>query len=228
MIKAKHSKFAELIFKPYIFRMMAKNFHSINLIGDIGYINSDYPLILTPNHSTWWDGFFVYLLNKKILNRKFYIMILEEQLSKFKFFVKLGGFSINKQTPSEIMESLRYTSSIMETNPPPVITIFPQGELLPSFIRPLNFRKGIEIIAGLYAKPVTILPLSIKIEFLSDEKPDLFFRFGNPLVIENRFDVLSDIIRKEVESGLEIISEKILKKEFGIQIHKGKKSVSDK
>jgi hypothetical protein len=47
-------------------------------------------------------------------------------------------------------------------------------------------------------------------------------------VIENRFDGLSDIIRKEVESGLEIISEKILKKEFGIQIHKGKKSVSDK
>ena len=52
-------------------------------------------LIVTPNHFSWWDGFFIYWTNKKLFNRKLYVLMLEEQLKRYWFFKKLGCYSID-------------------------------------------------------------------------------------------------------------------------------------
>lgn len=228
MISAAHSYFAELVFKPYIFRLLKRSFHSVNIIGDVPEINDDYPLILVPNHSTWWDGFFVYLLNKKYFNRFFFIMILEEQLEKYKFFTKLGGFSISKKSPKSIIESLKYSADILRKFPNSVTTIFPQGELLPNFIEPLNFNKGIEKILQFYGGKVNLLPLTIKIEYLNEEKASVFFSFGKPLISGHNDDNITAILKEEVTQGLEKIKENILKGDLGKVILSGKVSVSEK
>ena len=58
MIPAKHNRQADYIFGIYIRRMFRKRFNSFNLIGSPPVIKKDLPLIITPDHSTWWDGFF--------------------------------------------------------------------------------------------------------------------------------------------------------------------------
>lgn len=228
MIIAEHNYWAELVFKPYIYRLLKKNFHSINLIGDLPDIPQDLPLIFIPNHSTWWDGFYVYLLNKKFFARKFYIMILEEQLAKYKFFTKLGSFSISRESPKSIIESLKYSADLLRSNPYSVTTIFPQGELLPNFTRPLNFNRGIEKITRLYGKNVCFLPLSIRPEYLKEEKASVFFKFGSPIIANSETKDLTETLRTQVEQGLEEIATSILNSNEGSIIMHGKISVSDK
>lgn len=228
MIKANHRIWAEVVFRKYILRLLKKSFHSVNIIGGIPEIPDNLPLILAPNHSTWWDGFFVYLLNKKYFGRKFFIMILEEQLEKYKFFTKLGGFSINKSNPKSIIESLSYTAQLLKENRYSVTTIFPQGELLPNYIKPLKFNRGIEKVVQNYNDIVAILPLSIRIEYLKEEKPTVFFKFGKLAIAKSNIVGLTESLRAEVESGLELIGESIISEQFGQVILDGKISISHK
>jgi 1-acyl-sn-glycerol-3-phosphate acyltransferase len=228
MIFADHKYWAELIFKPYIYRLLKNNFHSINLIGDLPEIPQELPLILIPNHSTWWDGFYVYLLNKKYFARKFYIMILEEQLAKYRFFTKLGGFSISRESPKSIIESLKYSADLLRSNPFSVTTIFPQGELLPNFTSPLIFNRGIEKIIRIYGENVCLLPLSIRPEYLKEEKASVFFKFGKPIIANPDTKDLTEILRTQVEQGLEDIANSLLNGNEGNIIMHGKISISDK
>ena len=83
-----------LIFLPYILRQFRKTFHGLYFLGPVPTPDPTLPLLITPNHSTWWDGFFFYTLNKRIFRRKGYLMMLEEQLSKYRFFRRIGAFGI--------------------------------------------------------------------------------------------------------------------------------------
>ena len=76
MIKANPTRWAKFIFHIYVMRLLKRSFHSFNLIGNIPKSDPELPLLLIPNHSTWWDGFFVYLLNDQFLKRELYMMML--------------------------------------------------------------------------------------------------------------------------------------------------------
>lgn len=227
MIKAKHKKWADLIFKPYIFNLLRKHFHSIHILNDFPEVNKNIPLIFTPIHSTWWDGFFVYLLNKRFLNRKFYIMILEEQLAKYKFFVKLGGYSINQKNPKKIVESLKYSSRMMREYPNSLFNIFPQGELLPVNIKPLKYNNGINKIIDYYEGKVQVLNISVLPLFLKEQNPQLFFKFGKLKEFDKNNNI--DMTEHQIEMSelLNEINYSVNNDNTGKIILKGKKSVSE-
>lgn len=224
MIQAQHKKWAHFVFKPYVMRLLKRDFHSIHLIGEIPHFNSNQQIILTPNHSTWWDGFFVYLINELFFQRMFYIMILEEQLTKYNFFSKLGGFSIKHNSPKKIVESLRYCSEILDKDKPAIVTIFPQGVLLPSFIRPISSNPGINRILEMVNRDTLVLPLAIRIEYLKEEKPQLFFKFGSPTDSKSKANNIGILIEQELDK----IGNSILSDNLGTVIMTGKKSISEK
>ena len=87
-------------------------------------------MVLLMNHSTWWDGFFVYLLNKQSFQWTVYQTMLEEQLSKYKLFAKTGAYPIKLKHRQGIVESLEHTNRLLNKGVP-LISIFPQGQLLP-------------------------------------------------------------------------------------------------
>ena len=126
MIRAQHRLWADMIFQPYLTWLFKRNFHEIQLLGTLPKITDDLPVLLLPNHSTWWDGFFVYLLNKKIFRRTAYLMMLEKQLSKYKFFAKIGAYSIEPENRRSLIESLEYTVELLNQEMP-LVTVFPQG-----------------------------------------------------------------------------------------------------
>ena len=102
MIQARHAAWADRIFHPYVTWLFKRHFHALRLLGKIPETNPELPLLLLPNHSTWWDGFFVYLLNKKLFERQPYLMRREDQLSRYRFFTRLGAYSINPQSSGSI------------------------------------------------------------------------------------------------------------------------------
>ncbi len=177
MIRAQHRLWADIIFQPYLTWLFKRNFHEIQLLGILPKIPDDLPVLLLPNHSTWWDGFFVYLLNKKIFHRTAYLMMLEKQLSKYKFFTKIGAYSIEPENRRSIIESLEYTVELLNQEMP-LVSIFPQGQLLPWDTRPLGYKRGVEWILRKYRKSVTVLPLAIRTEFLGEKRPRVSFLLG--------------------------------------------------
>ena len=178
MIRAQHRLWADIIFQPYLTWLFKRHFHEIQLLGELPEIPDDLPLLLLPNHSTWWDGFFVYLLNKRIFRRTTYLMMLEAQLTKYKFFRKIGAYSIEPGNRRGIIESLEYTVELLNREMS-LVAVFPQGQLLPWCKRPLGYKRGVEWILRKYGKSVTLLPLAIRTEFLGEKRPSVFFLFGD-------------------------------------------------
>lgn len=228
MLEANHKIWAETVFKPYIFRLLKKSFSNIYIFGDIPEISQDMPIILAPNHSTWWDGFFVYLINKLIYKRKFYIMILEEQLSQYKFFTKLGGYSINQNSPKSIIESINYTTQIIDIEKNPLITIFPQGVLEPQFKRPFKFGRGIDKIIEKSNSKIAVLPLYIKTEFYKEQYPDLYFKFGDLRIVDKNSAFAINSLESELETLSNEIDNFIINNDDRTLLFEGKSSVSDR
>ena len=227
MIKARHAAWADRIFHPYVIRLFERRFHAIHLLGGIPETDPDLPLLLLPNHSTWWDGFFVYLLNKKKFRRKPYLMMLEDQLARYKFFSRLGAYSINPHSAASIKNSLRYSVDILneKISPRPMLCIFPQGELLPWDQRPLVFKNGLEAILSGYGGKANLLPLAIKTIFLNEQLPEAFFLFGeNAIANSNTFTGMLRLQESE-ESLLDELSQKIVNGEKRMILLGGHKSV---
>jgi 1-acyl-sn-glycerol-3-phosphate acyltransferase len=184
MIKANPTRWAKFIFHIYVMRLMKRHFHAFHLFGDLPQPDPELPLLLIPNHSTWWDGFFVYLLNEEILKRELYLMMLDRQLAKYKFFSRIGAFGITPGDKENVKESLNYTVELLQKKNV-MITMFPQGVLLPWGKRPLNFKKGIKSIIKRYGEPVNILPLAMRAEYGGEQRAEVFFQFGENFIVDD-------------------------------------------
>lgn len=179
MIRAEHKKWAHLVFDNYLNRIIRKDFQNFYLIGDIPEFDNQKGLIITPNHFSWWDGFFIYYIIKKFSSRDLYIMMLEDQLKKYSFFKKLGAFSINQQNPKSIIESINYASTLIRSDS--YLVIYPQGEIEPYEKRPLMVKEGLNKIIEKAEIETDILPVAFKIHHSNQRKPILYSTFGNPI-----------------------------------------------
>jgi hypothetical protein len=169
MIKARHHRFLYPFFEWYGYFLMKMHFKSINITGN--YIKDDLPVLVISNHFSWWDGFFISTLNRKIIHKKFHVMMTEEQLLKYWYLSYTGGYSIKKRSKS-CFESLRYTISLLEKSEN-MVTIFPQGRFEPVYMQPLRFQKGIEWVLKHLNNEIRIIFAANLIEYSDSAKPEL-------------------------------------------------------
>lgn len=177
MIKAEHSKLARYISTIYINNILKKSFSHFYIVNDIPELPSDKAVLLTSNHISWWDGFFLDLLNRRFFKRMAYIMILEEQLKKYSFFKKIGGFSINPVSKTDLKESLNYASELL-MNKKNLAIIFPEGELRPFDIKDNPIKKGVLSLSKNITNPFAVLIIAIKISFYNERLPEVYISFG--------------------------------------------------
>lgn len=180
MIKSDHNKWAEVIFYIYLKRLLKKSFSDFRVINTLPVIDKSKSLVITPNHFSWWDGFFIYWLNKKLLNKKLHIMMLEEQLKRYWFFKKLGCYSIDLNDNRKIITSLKYTLDLL-SNPENLIIIYPQGEINPYEKRPVEIKEGVDYISSKSNIDFQVLPAAFKIHYINERYPIIYARFGNLL-----------------------------------------------
>lgn len=229
MIEARPTGWARNLFRIYLRNLLKKHFHAIYLSGNLPQTDPYYPILMLPNHSTWWDGFLFFFLNDLLFKRPINLMMLERQLTKFMFFTRLGAYSVNPEYPQKTLESLRYSLKMLHQNtfPRPMLCLFPQGELLPWAKRPLDFKPGVEWLLRHYDEPVQVLPLGIRIEFTGEQRPDIFFRFGDNLLCDkNHFPSLTDLENMESDL-LNELADQINQDEKGRMIWRGRKSASE-
>lgn len=178
MIKAEHKYWSRFVFNLYIDNQLKTHFNGFKAINFPPVLDSEKSLIVLPNHFSWWDGFLIDYVNRKLFGRKFHILMLEEQLKKYWFFKKLGAFSINQNNPKSIIETSIYFKQLLE-NKNNLISFYPQGKIELYGHENLTFKSGIKLFIKGKEDKTQLLPVAFKFQYYEDKKPEILTRFGN-------------------------------------------------
>ncbi|MFN7249714.1 MAG: lysophospholipid acyltransferase family protein [Anaerobacillus sp.] len=177
MIEARKSPFFSQIFHYYNRRLLKKSFHHLYLNQQTDPIATS-PTLYIINHSSWWDGLITFYLTKTVIEQDCYAMMTEQGLTSFPFFRKIGGYSINKDNPKDVIKSLAYTKKLLKLAKG--VWIFPQGKEEHLEKRPLLFQSGVSRLIT-QVPDLTVIPITFYYTFLHDQHPEVFITIGEKL-----------------------------------------------
>jgi len=122
---------------------------------------------------------------------------------------------------------MKYTVKILKqtVEPAPLVCMFPQGEMFPPGKRPIRVKSGYQWIINHLDKDIITLPLGIRIEYLDQQLPEVFFQLGKPVVDSKKLD--GTALEKRLTEILDSMLDPISAKNRGSVILSGKKSVSE-
>jgi 1-acyl-sn-glycerol-3-phosphate acyltransferase len=169
MIKATHHWFYTAFFDRYIAFIVKRDFKKIELEGV--WPQSDKASLIIGNHISWWDGFWVLCLNKKLLKKKLHVMMLEEQLEQRRFLAKFGAYSIQPNSRT-VIETLNYTVDLLSDANNSVL-LYPQGKFGSVVQNEFHFERGIEFVLK-KCPPVQLLFYAAFVDYFSNRKPTLY------------------------------------------------------
>ena len=180
---------------------MMHRFADVSVTVPDAHVYSDIPLIFAANHVSWWDGFLLMELHRVVRPRApYHTIMLESELRQHSFLRRIGAIGIDPQRSSTLLSAIRELKRRIERRPDSVIFFFPQGRILPSWKRPLGFRRGIEVFREALGESV-VVPVGIHIEPLNRAAPHAFVRAGQPL--RDSDDISAALIENRVEHELD-------------------------
>lgn len=193
MIKAEHSWLHEKLLGFYFERIFRSQFHAL-LVSGVDHLSELDPrrsYIAIANHSNWWDGFVVFFLTRLLPGYKHYLMMEAQNLEKYSAFRKLGVFGVDIDDPRDARRGVSYATSLLRQNAA-FLWLFPQGRLRPAR-EPLKFLRGAAVIAR-RAGNCSLLPLALRYEFTTEQKPLALVKIGTPLNTPHSFN--EDLVTK--------------------------------
>lgn len=173
MIKARHTFTGTMVLNLYSGKKMNRVFHETRYIG--AWSENGLPILMLSNHFSWWDGFIQYRLNRKVFDRKLYIMMLEEQLLKNMILNKCGCFSVRKNSRS-IIETLDYCLDVLK-EPDNMLLMFPQGEVQSMHIERIKFESGLRYLLKHIENEINIVLNVNLVDYFSEKKPTMNIYF---------------------------------------------------
>jgi 1-acyl-sn-glycerol-3-phosphate acyltransferase len=170
IVKATHNEFLYRFFILYTKMKIRAAFREVIIRGDVP--DRGLPVLVVANHFSWWDGFWIMYMNMKLFGRKFYFMMLEEQLRKHMFFNKTGGYPVKKGSRS-IIETISYTLDLLKEKGNMVL-LFPQGKIESHHTESFTFEKGAVRIINEVKDDAQVVFVVNLVEYYSHAKPSLY------------------------------------------------------
>ena len=212
MIEAKNSRLARAVFNPYVNRLLKKSFSHFYIVNNPPEIPNDESLIITPNHVSWWDGFFIDKVHREFVRKNIHLMMLKEQLRRYWFFKFLGAFSINIDRHSSHIQTVKYIRNLTE-NCKNSVVIYPQGEIEAFERRPLSIKEGLKVFIGTENVKLKILPIGFKIHYYNEKFPAVVARFGELIDSDSVVENFDNYNKKFIEN-LDDLAEAAYRKDF--------------
>jgi len=131
-------------------------------------------VLLIGNHISWWDGFWALRVNQLVFQKKFYIMMLEEQLRQRKFMREGGAYSIAPGNRS-MVKSLTYTEQLLKDSRN-LVVMYPQGKIHSMYDTEIRFQKGICRVLDRVVGHVAVVFFALHLEFMAHARPSLHVR----------------------------------------------------
>jgi chlorobactene lauroyltransferase len=179
------------------------------------------PVIFYGNHAYWWDGFWSQLCTERWFRQNLFIIIEYAQLVKHQFFTRVGAFSIDRSNARSAIETLNYAAECLNTpsNRQNALWIFPQGRIEHVDKRPLLFFRGTAgIVERVFKERESIYLVSVvsRIEYLEEQKPELFLSFGSPKLLKKTewsgLDSLTAFMQSATESHLDEVKQAVVER----------------
>ena len=178
-------------FAKWIARMLRKDFHAVlaraGTADVLRSLASDpRPLIVLMNHSSWWDPLIgLYLARTLVPARPVLGPMESEQLTKFKFFRKLGIFGIDPDSPDSMNTLTSHATTRLTQSPSTAFWLTPQGEFT-DVRTPVRLRPGAAAVAArldsLHPQGCRCVVIASELVFWIDRRPELLL---NLLLIDD-------------------------------------------
>ena len=191
----------DAVFKPWM------NLH-IDRVRISGLENAldvprDRPLLVCPNHVSWWDGFLIRAVHRRLRpEAPLYSIMLESELKSRPLLRWLGGLGVTPGSVGSLRALLRTVKRLSIERPDAVFVLFPQGRIYPSHRRPLGFLPGVTAVAEALHAPAWVLPASIHLEAGANPAPTALLHLGTALPTDR---VAPEEMQDRVEAGIDRI-----------------------
>lgn len=142
---------------------------------------ADRPLLVVANHSAWWDAVLPVIISCRRLRHDAYALMDYEQLARFRFFRRVGAFSVDRADARSAMRTLQYAGDLLRDTRR-VLWIFPQGRIVPNDARPIRCETGTAHLARMVGR-CAIAPVAFRYEVGRDELPTACIAIGPPTLL---------------------------------------------
>ncbi|WP_064091312.1 lysophospholipid acyltransferase family protein [Rossellomorea aquimaris] len=176
MIEAKKSKGFQKMLAQYLTFQLKKQFYRVWIDDRRNNRDLSKGHLILANHSNWWDGLMIFYLNQYVVKEDSYAMMSQKGIEDFSFFRKIGAFSVNPESPKDLIVSLRFAEKCLSEQK--TVWIFPQGKEEHLEKRPLSFMKGPSYL--LEKKPeVDVTFVTFYYTFHHNQRPELYIQLRN-------------------------------------------------
>jgi 1-acyl-sn-glycerol-3-phosphate acyltransferase len=186
MIPANPSRLAQLWFDNWCRRNLRKHFYRVHVYLDStdqwSRFDPHRPRVYAANHCSFWDGIVLnHLLRTFRRAQPLYCMIDVEQVREHPFMSRVGGFSIDRNSPRDAMESVRYATALLqETSHPSAIVVFPQGRIEPNDTRPIRVEAAVTRLVE--QNPASeIVPIALRYDFWTEQRAEALVHVGRAI-----------------------------------------------
>jgi 1-acyl-sn-glycerol-3-phosphate acyltransferase len=192
------------LFAAYSERLVRRQFHKIRLLGapDRAAMQGR-PVVLYANHPSWWDPLIGLLVWRRLFGDRIpWAPIDSVAVEKYAFFKKLGFFGIDRGTSRGAREFLRVSRGLMD-DPATLLMLTPQGRFADVREPVLHFAAGLGHLFR-HSHGATFLPLAIEYPFWEEQRPEVLFCFGEPLVAsESARQLPAHLLTQQLEGRLD-------------------------
>jgi 1-acyl-sn-glycerol-3-phosphate acyltransferase len=214
MIPARYHWLAEKAWDAYIAWMIRRDFERVEEVweGDVRPLQArpslsrpgeSRPILLLANHCSWWDGFWLYDLNRRRLGKRFHVMMLEEQLRTRGPLRYAGAYSIDRASARGMVESLAYTAQLLQ-HPGNLALLFPQGIIESGSVARPAFQKGAWRVLEQLEAPVQVLCAISRTDYFAARRPTLTLYMSEiPEAERATFPQLRDAFQRAYAHALE-------------------------
>jgi len=196
MIRNQKNFFIRCILHYYTRWIVGRHFHEI-LFNTIE-VDSNRSILLIANHFSFWDSLILYIINLKLLKKKFHVMVREDTTLHLKHLKYGGAFSVNKKS-KDMLESLDYAAGLLN-DPQNLVLIFPQGKLYSNFVNDINFEKGVMRIMAKAEGKFQLIFAATFIQYFKHKKQSVTVYIKNEDCMGKGFDDLKNAYQKYYDS----------------------------
>jgi 1-acyl-sn-glycerol-3-phosphate acyltransferase len=169
------------------------------------------------SHVSWWDGYLGVALARH-LNLEFRVMMLEENLSKYRFLRFAGAFGLERGNARGALQSIRYAVQELQATPPRAMLMFPAGEIGSPHVRPAPYESGASSLALHAAKtaPLSVRAVAFRLEHRGAAKPEALIRVSAPRLVQSGAKTadLSTLMRADLERETEALRTDLERDDF--------------
>ena len=165
--------------RRYVRRRLRNGFDGLYVHGiePIRRLAQTRPVVLAANHVCWWDAFVVVMLDEA-LGTESYCLMDADNLRQMPFFGWIGAVPLDRSSLRQGLRDLRASATLLD-QPGRALWIFPQGEHRPPHLRPLQLKRGVEMLVR--GREVDVVPVAINYVWRQAPQPTIAVSFGAPL-----------------------------------------------